>query len=195
MSGLLRLLGVYQGKSASATDYFENDLLVATNDLLLVSLDCSWAHLRKELVYADMPSEFVPRIRSLLNIDFRGDAKIVSLKDPRIALLLDAYIKAFWQIETPLFIVRMNRPREEVCASLDARGNQYDDDLYEKYNERLDFLIERYEPRHVDVEFVDLLEVPIRVLEHIEISFELDLGIDNKAKEILQFVNPDLKRH
>ena len=119
MSGLLKLLGVHQGMSAS--DYYENDLLVAMNDVLLTSIDCSWGHFRKDLVLAEMPDEFVPRIRSLLKSEFQGKEKTVSLKDPRIALLLDSYIKAFWQIETPLFIIRMNTPQDEVYASLEQR--------------------------------------------------------------------------
>lgn len=195
MSGLLKLLGVYQGRAASTTDHYENDLLVAMNDAFLVSLDCSWAHLRQDIRFADMPDEFPPRIRTLLNAEFQGKEKTVSLKDPRISLLLDSYIKAFWQIETPIFVIRMNRPKDEVYASLKSRGNEHDPDLYDKYNIRLDFLLEKYKPNHLEIDFDYLLRKPAVALKQVEISFGLDLGVDENLKKIVQFVDPERKHH
>jgi hypothetical protein len=195
MSGLLKLLGVYQGRAASTTDLYENDLLIAMNDVFLVSLGCSWAHLRQDITFVDMPDEFPPRIRSLLKAEFQGREKTVSLKDPRISLLLDSYIKAFWQIETPLYIVRMDRPADEVYASLESRGNSHDHNLYEKYNIRLDFLLEKHKPKYIEIEYDYLLRKPAAAMKWIEIEFGLDLGVDENLKEIVEFVDPERKHH
>jgi len=198
MSGLLKLLGVYQGKSASEgvseenpKGHFENDGLCAITSYLMGKMGINWNKVPEEIIKVDLPSGYIAAIHILLKNEFAGNHPLISMKDPCLSLVLDSFLEAMDNV----YVIRMHRPKEEVYLSLDARGDKYNSELYEQYNARLDYIIEKHNPNHVDVEFENLLQDPISVLQEIERRFDLDLKIESKLDEITEFVDPKLKRH
>ena len=65
MSGLLKLLGAYQGKTASKgvseenpKGHFENDGLCAITSYLMGKMEINWNRIPEEIVEADLPSSY-----------------------------------------------------------------------------------------------------------------------------------------
>lgn len=191
MNGLLKLLGFDQGKMASIgtaeenpKGFFENDSVRTINNFLLKKAGCTWSDVPEEIVTADLP--YAPAISILIKNEFTGER--FSIKDPLISLLLDAYLESLKLIRVKCHVIRMRRPKDEVYASLDRRGNIYPPHFYDRYNSRLDYLIGKYRPSHIDVGFSNLLQDPLTILELVESNFNLPLQVEDKFDEILEFV-------
>jgi len=197
MIGLLKILGFDQGKMASIgkspdnpKGFFENDSVRHINDHIIRNhMSCKWNDIRPEVVRSDTP--YADIIRVLIKNEFSGQR--FSIKDPLVSILLDSYLEALKPIKT--HVVRMHRPQNEVYDSLTRRGNEYPDHFYERYNKRLDYIIGKHKPSHIDLKFVNLVEDPIAVLELIQEKFKLDLPIEEHLDQITEFVDPKLKHN
>ena len=195
MNGLLKILGFDQGKMASIGEapdnpkgFFENDSVRHINNhVIRKNMFCKWNEIRPDVIRSDTP--YAETIRVLIKNEFTGQR--FSIKDPLISILLDSYLQALEPIKT--HVIRMHRPQDEVYASLTRRKDQYPTHFYERYNKRLDFVIEKHKPSHIDVEFADLVEDPVAVLEAIQEKFKLDLPIEEHLDQITEFVDPELK--
>ena len=204
MAGILHTLGFDLGRSAevepdknNAKGFFENTVVTNVNEVILASLGGTWVDPPDKIKELDAPTFLVSRVKILLQAEYKKD--LICIKDPRLCLLLDSYLTALQQLDWPARVVRMERPKREVEASLQvlaARGDNRYAKLYDFYHERLDWIIQKRRPIVHAFNYKDVLAKPVEMAKNIVgVLGQNNIDVDAHAKKLVQFVDPNLKHH
>lgn len=130
-AGILNILGVDLGTKLliSSQDnqkgYFEHSEIMYINAEFLKSYNVDEDGLLGELptdwVYSERTKNFKEDIKNILNRDF-GNSALFGLKDPRISILLPAYLEIFKELNIDLKIIISHRDIQDVVDSLNKRN-------------------------------------------------------------------------
>jgi hypothetical protein len=205
MAGILYNLGYDLGRSAeiepdknNVKALFENTIVTNFNEVMLSSLGGSWTEPPDKLKNLDAPSFLVSRVKILLEAEY-GKRDLVCIKDPRLCLLLDSYLESIKQLNWSVRVIRMERPRAEVEASLrmvKARGGgDHFGQLYDFYHERLNWIIQKRMPTVHTFNYRDVIDNPLKQAKNIVSLLGQNIDVDAHAKKVVEFVDPNLKHH
>lgn len=207
ISGILNILGVDLGNKLllpsrdNPKGYFEHSDIVSLNKAFLNSHNLDDDGLLGELptdwLYDNRTEDFKNKIRDLILRDFSA-SEIFGLKDPRISILLPAYLEVFKELGIELRVIIANRNIQDVINSLHKRGvvSLFDSVIAYKYYYRI---IKSYAESlyHIHVHYDDLIidsknliNKMIEFINHPKIK-----SYDDVEYEINRFIEPSLRHN
>ena len=204
IAGALRCCGLpfgdnlLMGLSDNPKGHFENRAILHLNESILADLGSSWSDPRPLKPNFDKYSEKTVQV---IKNEFNG-YKIFGLKDPRLALLLPLYIKAFKEVNIEPSFVVIKRDKSEVAASLKARNGFSREKslaLFKKYSDSIDKYLSlsnvrtKKQPNSIAViQFADLIKKPQKTVSQIIKQLNLPLKYN---KEVEKFLDSNLKHY
>ncbi len=182
------------------TGHWEPQHVAEFNNVVLASVDATWdspfglgMNANRRAVF----EPFVERARSIL-VEEYGDAPLIVLKEPRISLLADMWVKALEaENYTCKFVITLRSP-SEVAASLRKRdGFPLDKGLllWGAYQASSELLTRSYD--RVFCRYDDVLTRPAAVIDEIEaaLGIEFPRRTAKAQAEMDLFVRPDMKHN
>jgi hypothetical protein len=204
VAGVLHLMSYYLGRSSDGSfdenhvQAFENPTVLETNEAVLSGMHGTWLNPPEKLRGMNAPTYLVSRIKIMLQAEYRKEER-VCIKDTRLCLLLDSYLEALQQLEWPVVVIRMERLKQEVEASLQvlkARCAQQDyGKLYDFYQERLDWIIQMRNPTVHTFNYTDLTKNPVVATKSIMTALGHKIDVDVNQKKLVEFIASQLERH
>ncbi len=205
VSGVLQIAGLDPGKNLlKATEdnskgFFENALITHLNDEILASLYTSWSdtlripgNWHKEERFNEFADKFV----EIINDEFLGE-RTMTIKDPRLSVLLPFYLKIFERLAIEPVFLLCNRNPVEIAASLDKRNHLAKERsllLWMDYSLKAE-LYSRGFPR-IMVSYPGFLADPVSSVESINTLLHLGIDLSGEVKDsISSFIDPAMKHH
>jgi len=204
-SGCMDILGYQLGKQFfqpgedNEKGYFENKRINYFNEDLLDDLDARWhdtLHIPDLWWESEKLNDRRDELIKIIHEEFDNHARI-SLKDPRISVLLPFYLGVFNQLQIfPKVIINFRNPLE-VAASLERRNHLSLSKsllLWMDYTLKAE-LYSRALPR-IFLDYTALVNDPLHALNRINKELHLDLTFEDSNVEKLQlFIEKGLKHH
>ncbi len=207
IAGILNILGVDLGNRLliasrdNPKGYFEHSDIVTLNKAFLnlhnLDDDGLLGELPTDWLYDDRTKDFKEKIKSLILRDF-GDSEIFGLKDPRISILLPAYLEVFKELGIDLRVIIANRSIQDVINSLHKRGvvSLFDSVIAYKYYYRI---IKAYAESlyHIHVHYDDLINDSKNLINKMTdfINHPKIKTYDQVEYEINRFIEPSLRHN
>lgn len=202
MTGVLKILGLDLGKRlmgakpANVKGHFEDLATVTLNDSILKNFKTY--HNDPRPLHIDWEKQLAPltaKVKKHLGSIFKSRT-VFGIKDPRVTLLLPAYVNAAQELGIELKVIRMYRDTQEIVASLQVR----DKVSYENAQAiaaRYLTALEEYCPLcdHIVVRFDDLITNTSGVIDAINDYIPSLKKYSDVRSEIMAFLDPALKHH
>lgn len=199
LSGMLNILGVYQGRDllpSSKTNpkgFFENKNILNFNERVLSEHGSHW----DDVFFSDkalLIDKFSEELKTVISEEF-GAAQCFSIKDPRICLLFPIYEKVLTEMGISIHPIIIYRSPLETAESLSERdGFSLEKGLILWMDHFL--LSEKYTrpfPR-IFVSFEQILEAPHFLISAIEENWRLPIELDqDKQAQLDAFLQAGLK--
>ena len=204
MSAILKIAGIYNNVTTNVSPdnpkgFFEWHRGMEINSKIFRLFRSEWDDPRPRPYNEKKQGKvgkFKEEIIQAIEDDFNSQ-DIFAVKDPRISVLLPIYLDIFISMSIEPLLIMMERPDEEIHLSLEKRNNfskKKSFALCRKYKGAVYDNLSRC--RNIIVNFDDLIKDPVGVSKRIVKEFDLPLAIDeNKAREMLEFIDPELKHH
>ncbi len=206
LAGTLNILGVSFGDKliAAGSDnvrgYFEHSDFLHLNRDFLVSFgldgDGRYGELPAEWMFDERTAVFKEKIKAIIEDQFSG-AYIFGFKDPRISILLPAYLDVLKELGVEIRVVVSVRNVAEVAASLAKRSEMA---VHESVRAYAYFyrIIDQYtkDVPTVRVSYHDLLQHTQDVVNQLirGVHYSLRPYVD-VADQLASFIEPALKHH
>lgn len=183
---------------SNPTGHWEPLEIANFNDRLLAKLGTSWDGIFAPARDANgrLPLESEKDAATKLILEQYGDADVIVLKEPRLTLIADFWREVFHDMAIESRYIVMVRNPEEIADSLYSR-NGFNRDLslliYSRYMASADLLTR--ECSRVFISYDSLLQSPVKVLDRIEESLQVELpsrGAESDAA-VLDFIRADLR--
>lgn len=207
LAGILSILGVNLGHRLllpsrdNPKGYFEHSDIMSANIEFLNSYrldnDAILGELPTDWLYEQKTEAFKEKIKNILMRDF-SDSELFGLKDPRISILLPAYLEVFKDLGINLRLIISNRNIQDVSNSLNKRSGVsfFDSVMAYKYYYRI---IKAYSEGvyHIHVFYDDLFSDSKNVINKITdfINHPKLFSYEQKESEISRFVEPGLRHN
>ncbi len=178
---------------------FEHKYLVDVNEKILGTMNTGWSDekpLDDGWYNSPMMHSFSDIITNILVEDCTHH-DLVTMKDPRVCILLPLYIRALKKSDIdPLFLI-INRDDIEVANSLQKRNGMEIEKglkLCEKYKQGIEDWTEGFDTLKLD--FNDLIKNPVGCTDKLISTFNLDIDFDETMRDsVIDWIDPDLKHH
>lgn len=208
LGGVFEKLGIPMGKSLMKAQednpkgFFENERVVDFNDnRLFEAIGLNWcSYLPLDFDWFDKldgAEELIAEGMEIIKEEYDGIG-LFGIKDPRICLLFPFWERVLKELDIEIKIVSPFRSPLEIYRSLNKRDGFCLDQtllLWAKHVLYAEYYSRDYS--RCFVRYSDLLTDPVNTLKKIErhIGIMFPAQIDNSEKNILEFMEKDLKHH
>ena len=204
MTGTLQLLGACLGEELKRGDawnpkgYFENTQITDLNKRALSEVGMSWYDSSLEIVRpVPMTSTLSMSIRNRVSAIF-GERSPIAIKDPRLCVLLDAYVSTLREMGYETHCVRMLRDPIEVASSLTAVAGGSVPHWLPKvvlHAELLDAALKRTAVDCIDCSFTDLVACTKGTISALMERLPFLACTAERMNEISGFIDGSLKHY
>ncbi|WP_371396599.1 hypothetical protein [Fretibacter rubidus] len=189
------LLGANEG---NARGHWESQKIIDAHDAMLTELGSDWRDFRtlKDAIGTRKRKALIDAMADMIEAEY-GASETVAIKEPRICRFTSLYLDAIASVGAKVHVIIPSRNPLEVMKSLKSRDGM--DEQSALFLWLTHMLEAEHDSRNVSrsfVDYADFLDDPIKETKHLvkDMPFNTPHTVKAVEKQIIDFVNPDLKR-